>query len=324
MLPPIFLKSSATAVPLFVPANLALENDDDYRRWLDQCKKFYAFLKRNDVIHGGSCKYETDVDVECSPEGFLMAFDTNSFLDRLAHNDTVSVLREHRAVLARAPEPSPDPTIALFAWTHLRPDATFAERLAQLQSHPRSQTLLHPTSPFCQYGSLNLKLFREIGIDDGRKSMLLPLSAGEVADAFFTSEIIAAADFVFFHPTGYALIFANHISSREEAAALHLPWPPPDNRGYLHVPYILSYGFERGGKTLLLEAASLAFLLGAKTVVFASTARGVGYHYREQGARFVDHGFEIVDAEEYLLMTPEVLPLTDEQALEREMRNCEK
>ncbi len=317
-LPAIFLRSAAVSetsqerdrVPLFVPANLL--NDDRYDEWVRNCTEFER------ILHDKGSQNEQG-------NAYLMAVDAVSLMDRQLPNDvdmTARALRRrnvpHR-LMEQDHAHGRDNLLSQYNWVHLSAEvsATFKQRLHDLQSKQRARELFQPTSALADKYKKDLTLFNIVFVEAAQTQVLEPKGAGEVAGSMFMRDAIVKSDYVFLHPSADAVMFVVVVSSRAEAEKHNLPWPPPDNQPrYVYVLACVSVGMPDKGRSMLEEAAVLAFMLNVNTVLFHANAYDVWEHYRTQGARFVNNNFREVEVGDWALRNPEVFPLTQEQILE--------
>ena len=320
MLPSLFLREASIATSerhaLFVPAELALEDDAEYQKYQEECAKFERYLRTQGVQQSDGVSYK-------------MAIDVTSLLDRRVHNDTHETIRvrerlKDEKLLNNPHSHGMDATVALYGWTHLPAgtDVTFDKRVQALQSRDRAKIIFGPDSPFCG-GDTSMKLFDRVYKNNGFDMIIVPRTSDTIAGLEFARTLIQRSDYVFLHPTNWAAIFAVVVSTREEAQLLGKPWPPPDGQNrYLYVKSVLSDGFPEQGRELLTEPTALARLLSINTVLFTSTARSVWYHFKKQNARFVDNDFHVVDANDWALRIPRVFPLTRAQQQYKDPELC--
>ncbi len=292
-------------VPLFVPPKLAL-NESEYEQYLADCEAFELFLREHGAQNSDGMTYR-------------MAIDAESLMDRRLPNDDNMMARTMRRqgvplhIKKQKHSHERNALLEPYNWTHLPGDVddTFRERLQRLQAEDRARELFNPTSLLVDRFKDDLTLFDVFFVEAAQRRVLKPKPAVDVARSEFMREMIFKSDYVYLHPTNDAAIFAVVVSSSEEANMHGLPWPPPDGDArYVYVLRCLTAGLPDDGRSLLVHVALLAFMLHTNKVLFSMDAAHVCDVYKDQGARFVDGKFRQVDAADWVLREPQVLPLT--------------
>ena len=282
-----------------------------YNGWLDKCVALHDTLVTNNVPKNSACgkapptavgnrrKRGSEVPtVECGVDGYKMGVDLESFGER-------AFLEGYPANVSN--------------WTRIEGN-NFAEKLAFVQGMKRSFELLGPDTQLCSYGKndenqIRVDIYEESG---GKESVVVNRTAESIDnETEFAYELISTSEWVYYHPTEAGMVWVHTVGSAEQAAELHLPWPPPQGaEQYMYLPLVCaSAGLPGGGMGLMKEVAKLCKFLGIQTLVFSALPHVVWYYYRQlTRAVFLNNQFQEVDVSLWAAEKPFIEPMSSNQA----------
>ena len=296
----------ALSTGAFVPPEEAYAGDPGaYAAYIARCVELHNLLLAAKVPKNPECgavaegrpKRGAAAPVECSADGYKMGVNMEMYASKVMTQADAEYIAQQKAAIGANQLTGTD-ALAAHGWTPIQ-GGTFEERVRFVQSLPRAAELLSPYTKLCSYGEdsqILVSLFEDVS-KKKKEQDIRPRDPSEISAEGFTREILSTAEFVILHPEQEGFVWVHRVSTPEQAAALHLPWPPPDGApNYIYLPLVCATdSFAGGGAWLMKQVALLMALMEIKTLVFSALPHVVWYYYKTMAARFIDMGFNVVD-----------------------------
>jgi len=280
-----------------------------YNEWLDKCVALHDTLVAAGVPKNPDCgkapplgagnrrKRKDDTPtVECNADGYKMGVDMVGFGARAF------------------PEGFPE---GVDNWAHIEGD-DFASKLRFVQMMQRSRELLNPDTDLCTYGKNDANQIRvDLYTKADNGDLVLREESDINASTEFVHELVSTSEWVYYHPTHAGMVWLHTVNSAEQAAQLHLMWPPPYGADkYMYLPLVCAENkLPGGGIGLMKEVAKLCNLLGIRTLVFSALPHVVWYYFRQlTRAVFINDSWAEVDVAAWSSERPFIEPMSGAQA----------
>ena len=302
-------EKAASTGAIVPPEEVYKDRPDEYSTFLDKCVELHNFLLANKVPKSIECgqvvegrpKRGAEPPIECSADGYKMVVDMAAYSEKMFTQADVNGIEGQQRLLASGQVSGID-ALAAHGWATIQ-GTTFEERVKYVQSLPRAAELLSPYTDLCKYGDdqqILVNLFEDVSKKKTERN-IQPRNPAEISPDGFTREIMSTAEFVLFHPSQNGFVWIHRVVSAQQAAQLHLPWPPPfGETEYIYLPLICATDdFAGGGAILMNQVAKAMAVMKIRTLVFSALPHVVWYYYKSMSARFLNMNFVMVDVAAY-------------------------